>query len=182
MSELRLIKQIRRTGDREAADRLVRHYYDDIYRFARKQVSNDDIALDLTQEIFISMLRSIGHYDARRGASFRTWLYRIATNKLIDWYRSRTYRDQPLTMRLDEFEPVDDTDFTRLLESEEWVEQVLNFVGGLPANTQKIFRLHLFAGYTFREIAEIVDLAESSVKSRYYRLIHLLGKEFANHE
>lgn len=163
-----------------AADQLVRHYYDDIYRFVRRQVANDDIALDLTQEVFISMLRSIEHYEARKGATFQTWLYRIATNKLIDWYRSRAYRNQPLT--LDGIEPVDDTDFTRLLESTELIEQVFTFMGDLPPDTQKIFRLHLFGGYTFREIADMIDLAEGSVKSRYYRLIRQLGKEFADYE
>ncbi|MDO3413313.1 RNA polymerase sigma factor [Saccharibacillus sp. CPCC 101409] len=182
MNELRLIKQIRRNGDRAAADRLVRHYYDDMYRFVRRQVSSDDIALDLTQEIFISMLRSIGHYDARGGASFRTWLHRIAANKLIDWYRSRAYRNGAATITLDETEPVDESDFTRLLESGELVEQVFAFVGEMPPDTQKIFRLHLFGGYTFREIAGITDLAEGSVKSRYYRLIQRLGKEFADYE
>lgn len=182
MDELRLIKKIRRNGDRAAADELVRHYYDEIHGFVRKQTSNADIALDLTQEIFISVLKTIGHYEARKGASFRTWLYRIAANKLVDWFRSRTYRAMSQTMSLDEVEPVDDTDFTRLLENSDFKEQILAFVSGLPLDTQKIFRLHLFGGYTFAEIARIVGLAEGSVKSRYYRLIHLLGKEFAEHE
>ncbi|WP_158301706.1 RNA polymerase sigma factor [Paenibacillus mesophilus] len=92
MGELRLIKKIRRSGDRAATDELVRHYYDEIYCFVRKQISNADVALDLTHEIFISVLRTIGHYDARRGAHFRTWLYRIAANKVVDWFRSRAYR------------------------------------------------------------------------------------------
>lgn len=182
MNELRLIKRIRKSGDRAAADRLVRLYYDEIHRFIRKQVPDGEIALDLTQEVFISALRSIGHYDGRGGASFRTWLYRIASNKLIDWYRSRSYRNRSLTMTLDELEPIDDADFTRLLENNEFVEEVFAFVGGLPPDTQKIFRLHLFGGYTFREIAELIDLPESSVKSRYYRLIHKLAKEFEDHE
>ena len=83
MDELRLIKKIQRNGDRAAADELVRHYYDEIYGFVRKQVSNADIALELTQEIFISMLKTIGLYDIKRGAGFRTWMYRIATNKVV---------------------------------------------------------------------------------------------------
>ncbi|WP_172253450.1 RNA polymerase sigma factor [Saccharibacillus deserti] len=182
MNELRLIKRIRRSGDRASADQLVRHYYDDIYRFVRRQVSSDDLALDLTQDIFISILRSIGHYEGRGGASFRTWIYRIAANKLIDWYRSRAYRNSAMTMTLDDIEPIDAGDFTTQLESDEFIAQVFEFVGELPPDTQKIFRLHLFGGCTFREIAEMVDLAEGSVKSRYYRLINQLGKEFANHE
>ncbi len=71
LDELRLIKKIQRNGDRAAADKLVRYYYDEIYGFVRKQVPNLDIALELTQEIFISMLKTIGllQYKKRCGIS-----------------------------------------------------------------------------------------------------------------
>lgn len=182
LEERRLIQKIRRNGDRAAADALVRHYYDEIYGFVRKQIFDSNIALDLTQEIFISMLRTIGHYDARRGASFRTWLYRISTNKLVDWFRSRTYRTMTQTLPLEEVEPADAADFTQRLENSDVTDRVCTFVGGLPPDTQRIFRLHLFGGYTFAEIAGMIGLAEGSVKSRYYRLLHLLRKEFADDE
>lgn len=178
LDELHLIKKIQRNGDRSAADQLVRHYYDDIHSFVRKQVSNAEIALELTQEIFISMLRTIGLYDAKRGAGFRTWLYRIAANKVVDWFRSRAYHATTKTVRLDEVDPIDETDFTRQFENRDFAEKVFTFVGSLPPDTQKVFRLHIFGGYTFSEIADIVGLPEGTVKSKYYRLINLLGKEF----
>lgn len=182
LNELRLIKKIRRNGDLTAADELVRHYYDEIYGFVRKQISHADLALDLTQEIFISMLRTIGYYDAKRGVGFRTWLYRIAANKVVDWYRSRTYRTMAHMIRLDEENTLDATDFTQQFEDSDFTERICDFVGGLPPDTQRIFRLHLFAKYTFAEIAAVVGLPEGSVKSKYYRLIRLLRKEFADDE
>lgn len=181
MDELRLIKEIQRKGDHAAADELVRYYYDEIHGFVRKQISNTDTALDLTQEIFISMLRTIGLYDAKRGAGFRTWLYRIATNKVVDWFRSRSYHAIAKTIPLDEVEPIDETNFTRQFEDRDFTEKVCTFVGGLPSDTQKVFRLHIFGGYMFSEIAGIVGLPEGTVKSKYYRLINLLGKEFADY-
>lgn len=181
LNELRLIKKIQRNGDRAAADTLVQFYYDEIYSFVRKQVSNADIALELTQEIFISMLRTIGFYDMKRGAGFRTWLYRIATNKVVDWFRSRAYHMTTKTISLDEMEPMDEADFTRHLEDRDFAEKVCAFVGGLPLDTQKIFRLHIFGGCTFSEISGIEGLPEGSVKSKYYRLIHLIRKEFADY-
>lgn len=180
MDELRLIKKIQRNGDRTAADELVRDHYDEIYRFVRKQISNADIAIELTQEIFISMLRTIGFYDVKRGVGFRTWLYRIAANKVVDWFRSRAYHMTAHTISLDEVEPIDEADFTRQFEDRDFTEKVCVFVGGLPPDTQKIFRLHIFGGYTFAEIAGIAGLPEGTVKSRYYRLINLLRKEFTD--
>lgn len=182
MKELRLIKKIQRNGDHTAADELVRCYYDEIFGFVRKQVSNADIALDLTQEIFISMLRTIGLYDVKRGAGFRTWLYRIATNKVVDWFRSRAYHQMTKTIPLDEVEPINETDFTRQFESRDFTEKVCSFVGSMPIDTQKVFRLHIFGGYTFSEIAGMEGLPEGSVKSKYYRLINVIRKEFADYE
>ncbi|MFC4305298.1 RNA polymerase sigma factor [Cohnella boryungensis] len=181
MDELRLIKKIQRSGDRSAADELVQYYYDEIYGFVKKQVSNAGVALDLTQEIFISMLRTIGFYDVKRGAGFRTWLYRIATNKVVDWFRSRAYHMTAKTIPLDEVEPIDETDFTQQFEDSDFTKKVCAFVGGTSPDTQKIFRLHIFGGYTFSEIAGIEGLPEGSVKSKYYRLINLLRKEFADY-
>ena len=68
----------------------MRMYYDEIYYFVVRQINDRDAAYDLTQEIFISMLRSIGSYREKL-ASFRTWLYRIAENKVID-FRRRSIR------------------------------------------------------------------------------------------
>lgn len=181
MDELRLVKKIQRNGDRAAADELVRHYYDEIYCFVRKQIAHADIALELTQEIFISMLKTIGLYDIKRGAGFRTWLYRIAANKVVDWFRSRAYHKMTKTISLDEMEPIDEADFTKQLEDKDFTWQVCTFLGDLPTDTQRIFRLHIFAGHTFSDIARIEGLAEGSVKSKYYRLIHLIRKEFADY-
>ncbi|MFD0960614.1 RNA polymerase sigma factor [Paenibacillus chungangensis] len=80
MDELRLIKKVRRNGDLAAADELVRYYYDEIHGFVKKQVSDAGTALDLTQDIFISMLRTIHHFDVKRSSGFRAWLYKIAIN------------------------------------------------------------------------------------------------------
>lgn len=181
LDDLRLIKKIQRKGDRAAADELVRNYYDEIYGFVRKQINNSDIALELTQEIFISMLKTIHSYDRNHGTCFRTWLYRIATNKIIDWFRSSNYKKMTKTILLDEVDSIDESDFTRQFENKDFREKVCNFITSVPTDSQKIFRLHIFGGYTFSEIARVEGIPEGSVKSKYYRLIQLIRKEFANY-
>ena len=179
--EQRLIRRIQKDGDRAAADTLVRQYYDEIYRFMRKQTFDGDAALDLTQEVFISVLRSMNRYDAQKGAGFRTWLYKIATDKTVDYFRSRNPRRVEI-LPIDEVRPIGETDFTLRFEERDFSERVCGFIGALPPNTQKIFRLHIFGGYTFAAIAQQMDMPEGSVKSKYYRLINLLRKEFADYE
>ncbi len=182
LDELRLIKRIQRTGDRMAADQLIRLYYDPIYSFIKKQVNAPELALDLTQEIFISCFRTITHFDCKKGACFKTWLFKIASNKLVDYFRSRAYHETIKTLPLEEIEPIAEADFVKSFEDGEFTRKVCGYVGSMPPETQKIFHLHIFGEYTFAEIAETVGLPESSVKSRYYRLINLLRKEFSDYE
>lgn len=179
MDELRLIKRIQRDGDRDAADELIRRHYDTIHRFVKRQIQSDDIALNLTQETFISCLKTIAHYEPAKKTSFRTWLYKIASNKAVDYYRSRAYQETVKTLPLEEVEAIDEPDFALRLENRGFAEEVCTFVSGLPADTQKVFLLHIFGGHTFAQIAAAVGLPEGSVKSRYYRLISMLRKEFA---
>ena len=89
--ERKWIREIQRRGSREAADRLIRVYYDEIYR----QTGNKEDAMDLTQSIFIAVLRAIPSYQPEK-ASFRTWIYRIAANKVIDARRKNRPSFLPL--------------------------------------------------------------------------------------
>ena len=173
----RLIRKIQKNGDRTAADTLIRKYYSEIFRFIRKQTPDDEAALDLTQEIFISLLKTIARYDPKKGAGFRTWLYKIATDKAIDYFRSRAAKFTE-TLSLDEVEPIDEADFTKGIENEDIAMRVHSFVSNFPPDTQKIFRLHIYGGQTFAEIAEGMHLPEGSVKSRYYRLLNKIRGEF----
>jgi RNA polymerase sigma-70 factor (ECF subfamily) len=172
---------VQRLGDRGAADALVRGRYDEIFRFVRRQSPDGDSALDITQEVFIGFLRTIRHYDPRK-AGLRTWLYRIAANKLTDFYRSRgrTLAAEPL--ELADTEPVDGRDFTERVAEGELAARVSDYVGNEPPDTQRIFRLHVWGERTFAEIAEILRLPESGVKTKYYRLIARLRKEFSDYE
>ncbi|MDR2929772.1 MAG: RNA polymerase sigma factor [Propionibacteriaceae bacterium] len=165
-------------GDRDAADRLVRLYYDEVFRFVRRQVCDDDTAWDLTQETLISMLRTIGFFDARL-AGFRTWLLRIATNKIIDWHRSRARRPQ-VTLTLDDVEVVDTTDITVGAEQTQLTQRVESALSRYPTQAQQIFRLHVFGQRTFAEIGQELGTGDNTAKTTYYRLVGKLRKELAD--
>ena len=81
--ESKWIRDIQRSGSHQAAERLVERYYDEIYVFTYRQTGHKEDAMDLTQSIFLAVLRALPSYDPKK-ASFRTWLYRIAANKVID--------------------------------------------------------------------------------------------------
>jgi RNA polymerase sigma factor (sigma-70 family) len=174
--EMRLIRRIQRTGSRAAADALIREYYDEIYIYVRKQTEDKHTAMDLTQNIFISMLQSISHYD-RKQAGFRTWLYRIATNKTIDYLRSRT-AERRQVLDIEDIDIPDEAEFTRRIETRDLLLRLQDYLNSLAVDLQQIFRLKFFGGYTFMQIAALLSLPESTVKSKYYRLLKMLREEF----
>jgi RNA polymerase sigma-70 factor (ECF subfamily) len=174
--EKRLISRIQRTGNRKAADELIRKYYDEIYIYAYKQISDKHTAMDVTQNIFISMLQSISTYDSKK-AGFRTWLYRIGTNKIIDYFRRNSAERRRVT-DIGEYDIQDQMTFTIDIENRELLLRLQDYINSLDVNSQQIFRLKIFAEYTFTQIADVLSLPESTIKSKYYRLLKMIREEF----
>ena len=173
--ENKWIREICRRGSRQAADKLVRAYYDEVYAYAYRQTARREDAMDMTQEIMIAALRSLPSFDDRK-ASFRTWLYRVASHKIIDWRR----RQGPETLPLEEVElPAEDRSLEavgdRLL-----LRQIERRIASLDPEAQSVFRLRVYGEKTFPEIGEILGIPENTAKSKYHRLIRQLRKEFGD--
>lgn len=174
--EASLIKRIQRQGDRCAAEELISAHYREIYAFAFRQTGDMDAAMDLTQEVFLAVLQSIHRYDPKK-AGFRTWLYRIASNKLADLFRSPAYRFRQKTIPLEELIlPANGSPEEQWLDAEE-LRQLQRHITELPDELQSILRLRFYGEKNFREIAEILSLPEGTVKTRYYAAIRTLRKE-----
>ena len=167
--DARLVRAIVRTGSRAKADTLVRAYYDEILRFALRQITSAEDARDVTQEIFVAELRGLPGFDPRR-ASFRTWLYRIASNKVIDWLRSS--RSTSATVSLEELdcEVSDGCDemggLSELSANSTRAARIGELLCTYPDDVQRIVRLRVYAERPFGEIAEIVHMPEAAVKAR----------------
>lgn len=71
ISEKKLIKLVKEKGNKSAAGELVQLYYKDIFTYVFRQTQNEELSKDLTQEIFVSMLKSIYLFNSKK-ASFRT--------------------------------------------------------------------------------------------------------------
>jgi RNA polymerase sigma-70 factor (ECF subfamily) len=178
LDERKLIRRIQKHADKTAADTLIRSYYDEILAYAYRQTSDRQTAMDLTQDIFISMLKTITRYDSKQ-SGFRTWLYRIATNKIIDHHRSNSVTRSKI-LNLDSVDIPDETDFTRQLEHDDLAARIQAHIGTFDADSQRVFRLKIYGGYTFAEIAELTQMPEPTVKTKYYRMLKTLREEFGH--
>lgn len=176
INETKLIKRIKDKGDKKSAGELVQLYYKDIFYYVFKQTKNEELSKDLTQEIFISVLKSIDRFDDKK-ASFKTWLYKIASNKIIDNYRSAYYKYVTVVEEIKDYMVGYDQGIEESLELKEDVSEILNTVNTFNTNLQQIFRLKIFGELTFNEIGVLLDMSESTVKTRYYSMIRKVKKE-----
>ena len=173
--EAGLIRRIQKSGSRRAADLLVRGYYEEIYVYVYRQLGNRDDAMDLTQEIFVAALQSIGRYDSKKSA-FRTWLYAVATHKVIDSRRS----GRMITLPLEDDAVQEESDELARLDNADLIRRIEAYVSGFDETVQTIFRLHIYDERSFREIAESLNMPEASVKTKYYRLQKKIREEFGH--
>lgn len=178
-----LINQILNDNNKYAAETLIERYYKSVYKTIYLKVSDKEMAMDLTQDTFVSMLKGLGQFDESK-AQFKTWLLKIAQNKIIDYTRSRAYKESLFTELMDtygtstvaEYDVADDV-INR--NSREMISELLSEVDD---TTRKIFWMKAKDGYTFAEISERTGLKVSKVKATYYALIKELRKEMHDYE
>lgn len=173
--DLRWIKQIRK-NNQEAANQLISNYYKEIFVFVQKQTLDSELSLDLTQEIFISVLKSLDRFDHKK-ASFRTWLYRIAANRIVDYFRSRQYQALQIEIPIEDREFNHPEDMVIILEYKEDLMKITALINQMSVDYQQILRLKLFGDYTLQETADMLQVPLSTVKTKYYKAIRLIKQE-----
>lgn len=177
LTDKRLIRYILKKGSNQAADELIRRYYDDLYYYLYRQVGNGNDALDLTQEVFISALKGLSSYDDSK-SSFRTWLFRIGTYKVIDARR----KVKMTWIELKEAEWVEEKDFDLNLCQKELLEAINNYIANFHPEIQEVFHLRVYGELSFPEIASLLTQKEERIKAQYYRLIKKIREEFRDYE
>ena len=164
-----------KSGDRAEFARLVETYYELIYRLAYKMLNDPQEAEDILQETFLKAYRYIDGFDGR--SSLSTWLYRIATNEALMSLRRKKLdtvsMDETLDTMEGEVEPVQIVDWCCLPEAElmsaEAQARLSQATEKLPATLRVVFVLRDIQGLSTREVAEVLSLSETAVKTRLSR-------------
>lgn len=174
-----------RAGDRAEFARLVETYSAQIYRLALKMLGTPQDAEDILQETFIKAFSHLHSFDGR--SSISTWLYRIAANEALMQIRKR----QPGQLSLDEQveteeglqEPTQIVDWCCMPEEElmstEVRAQLDRAVEQLPYSLRVVFILRDFEGLSTQEVAEVLGLTETAVKTRLSRARLRLREELS---
>lgn len=153
-------------GDRSAAQELFERYFEPLYRFFRGKCSSVTDVEDLVQDTFAAIVA--GRQGFRREASFRSYLFGTARNKLL-----RHWRDRKPSVELSEvaqtaLADLDPSPSVLLLRKQE--ERVLlEALRRLPLDSQIVLELFAWENLTAREVAEILELGEAAARSRWHR-------------
>jgi RNA polymerase sigma-70 factor (ECF subfamily) len=165
----------------QAFGRLVELFSDRVYNTVLSFTQNAEDAEDLTQEVFVEVFQSIHHYKSE--SKLFTWIYRIAVNKSLDHIQSkkRKKRFAFLTSLFGEDSELvhDAPHFDHpgvLMERKEQARVLFHAVSLLPVKQQTVFTLHKVEGLSHLEIAEVMQLTESSVESLMFRAKQNLQK------
>lgn len=185
LTDNQLIHKIKRKQNRQAADELIERYYKEIYAYTYRQVTDVELSMDLTQDIFIAVLKGISTFDERK-AQFRTWLYRVASNKITDYYRSYQHKmrllEETFSPELEENLNSPDTDLLEHILQKEKMRKVMEVVTQYDIRWVRIFQMKCFEEKTFAEIAEALGLSDNTVKTRFYNMLRRIQTEVADYE
>ena len=140
---------------------IYRTYGPELYGFAVNALGDRGHAEELVQEVFTRVWRHADSYDAER-ASFRTWLYGIARNAIIDLKRRQAVRPALAVHQEEEERASGEDSFEQALLR--W--QVNAALDRLTPEHRQVIRLAHFQGLTLREIAERTGIPLGTVKSR----------------
>jgi RNA polymerase sigma-70 factor (ECF subfamily) len=165
-------------GETEAYSALVRRWERHIYGLTLRMLGHTEDARDATQETFISAYTNLESF--RGDAKFSSWLYRIALNVCHSRLRRRTRRrDASLEQQFEEvgFEPVaQDADVDERLLGEQVGEHVRKALRAIPVEMRQVIVMKEYEGLKFHEIAEILEIPVSTVKTRMYTGLRELRK------
>nr|WP_241264202.1 sigma-70 family RNA polymerase sigma factor [Bowmanella dokdonensis] len=150
-------------GNNQAWLKLVKRYDKAIYNYGLRMTGSADDAMDLMQEVFLSVFRNLAGY--RGDGSFRAWLFRIAHHRLVEFYRRR----KPHQGLDDSPEPVDEQACVsaRFLADAD-AKLLLRAMQGLPLEQKAVVELKFYSQFTFEEIAQQMGISSNTVKSRLY--------------
>jgi RNA polymerase sigma-70 factor (ECF subfamily) len=163
-----------RIGDRQALETLIREYQRPVYNAAYRILGNPDDAADATQAAFLKVFENLDSYDPNY--KFFSWIYRIAINESINQFK-RNRKLQPLG---DDDMP-DAGGPESEAESDDQARWIQDGLMALNDEYRTVVVLRHFSDLSYREISDVLEIPEKTVKSRLYSARQLMKERLLTH-
>lgn len=162
--------------DPQAVGEIYDIYADRVYGFLLKRCGHKETAEDITSKTFIKFVNALPRLEWQ-GVTIGAWLFRTASNALIDHWRSASSRmdsELPVDLDLSAKEGTPESDAELTLES----EKLLEVLKTLSPRDQRVLDLRFFAGFEPREIGEALGVSANHASVLVYRAIARLKKKY----
>lgn len=158
-------------GERDAFGEIYGTLLDPVYRYLYWNLGSREEAEDLTEEVFLRCLTSIGSFDARRGP-FKAWAFRIAHNLMVDHIRRRGRKsEEPIPPQSESELPHADEE----LERKERARALREALAELPAAQRQVIVMKYFAEMSNSEVAKALGRSEGAINALQHRALRRLG-------
>ena len=166
-----------REYDAQALAEIYDRYAESIYRYAYRFVGDANLAEDLTSEVFLKLLQVLGTSRAPR-EQLQGWLYRVARNLAVDWFRQQA-KGVPFLLN-EELTPEDGDSPATRLEEQQLHQDLREAISKLTPSQQQVIVLRFGEGRKIREIGRLMGKSEGSIKLMQYRAMKRLRKLLEN--
>lgn len=156
-------------GERAAFDELTERWHGPLWKYVRRLAGSDDAAKDLTQDVWLRVLRGI--HRLRQGSRLRPWLFGIARRAVMDRLRGQYAR--PAEVEVDEAALSVDPEAGDIEQEIAAMQQQL---ARLPVVEREVLTLFYLRELSLGEVADVLEVPIGTVKSRLYRARHLLRR------
>jgi RNA polymerase sigma-70 factor (ECF subfamily) len=171
VQEERDLIQRAKDGDQKAFAQLYEEHFDRIYRYVLLRIGNKAEAEDMTQQVFLKALRSISSFKWK-GTPFAAWLFRIAHNQVVDYFRKKKHSPAPL----DDLPVRSDDDPQLKAEQSLDIQQVVSATGQLTAAQREVLSLRFAGGLAIAEVAAIMGKSQGAIKALQHSAVVALRR------
>jgi RNA polymerase sigma factor (sigma-70 family) len=170
-----LVKKLKDATLKDIAfSELLSVYQERLYWHIRKIVTTHENADDVLQNTFIRIYKSIHSFQEK--SSLHTWMYRIAYNESIRFLEKNNRKS---------YENIDDVSSTHLevlfedeyFDGDEIQKKLNTIIDGFTEKQKRVFQMKYFDDLSFRQIAEVLKLSESTLKSTYYTAVKIIEEK-----
>jgi len=153
--------------DQMALTQLYEENFDKIYRYIVLKIGEKTEAEDMTQQVFLNAFKNISSYKYK-GLPFSSWLYRIAHNQIVDYFRKKSKRG---TVPLDESLVVGDSDPRQEAERSLDVADLARATKRLTKAQQEVISLRFAGEFSIAQVARIMGKSEGAIKALQHSAI-----------
>ncbi len=154
--------------------KLYDKYVDEIYKFVYLKTTNKEVSEDIVSETFFSAMQNIDNFKTQGNANFRAWIYKIAYNKVINFYKIKDRNVaicEYLDLSLEE-------DIAKDIDNKNKLQEIQKYLDNIKKRDREVLIYRIWNDLSYKEIAEIMWISADNCKKIVSRTLKDISANF----